>query len=257
MTLRYRTAGAWGAGIGANLSPAQVDENFYTLKTLIDGFTAPVGVGIASIDVVGTQMTIHLTDSSTQGPFALPFATFVMTGDWTADTDYVPMDLFVIAGGSQPGLYLVALAYHSDTDFDPAVTDTDGNPLLTFVLPYAPGGGAAGPLTVVNDTSLSWDLARADNGKYIRLNGDVPDASTEDNGFAVNIPTVDTDHPFDVGFYTTFRQSGTIQIAFDWGTSTTVNWPASLGPYSREQGSTVTIVYVGEDTWDISGDLSA
>lgn len=73
MTLRYRTTGDWGTGIGANLTAAQVDENFYTLKQQIDTVEASgvEGVGITSITVVGTQMTVYLSDGSTQGPFTI------------------------------------------------------------------------------------------------------------------------------------------------------------------------------------------
>lgn len=73
MTIRYRTTGAWGAGLGSDLSGAQVDENFYTLKQAVDAVAADAvtGVGISSITLVGTALTFYLTDASIQGPFAI------------------------------------------------------------------------------------------------------------------------------------------------------------------------------------------
>lgn len=73
MTLRYRTTGAWGAGTGYDLPADEVDENFYTLKQLIDAIPAgDAGVGVSNITSVGTQITFHLTDLTTLGPFNIP-----------------------------------------------------------------------------------------------------------------------------------------------------------------------------------------
>jgi hypothetical protein len=73
MTLRYRTTGAWGTGLGVNLTAAQVDENFHTLDQAIDAVPAgEAGVGISNITVVGTSITFHLTDATTLGPFTIP-----------------------------------------------------------------------------------------------------------------------------------------------------------------------------------------
>lgn len=73
MTLRYRTTGTWGAGLGVNLTAAQVDENFYTLKQEIDTVAASgvEGVGVTNATLVGTQLTFYLSDASTLGPFTL------------------------------------------------------------------------------------------------------------------------------------------------------------------------------------------
>jgi hypothetical protein len=76
VSLTFRTAGAWGAGIGANLTPAQVDENFYELQEWIAAFEAADAdpVGIANITQSGSTLTVHLTDSTALGPFQLPAA---------------------------------------------------------------------------------------------------------------------------------------------------------------------------------------
>jgi hypothetical protein len=78
MTIRYRTAGAWGPGEGTNLTAAQVDENFYTVDQKIDSEIAalPEPNGIANIVQDGTQITIILDDATEEGPFTLPQANF-------------------------------------------------------------------------------------------------------------------------------------------------------------------------------------
>ncbi|TIN76786.1 hypothetical protein [Mesorhizobium sp.] len=78
MTVVYRTAGAWGAGQGYNLTALQVDGNFYDLDQRIQAIedNPPEPVNISNITVTGTQMTIYLEDATVFGPFTLPQAHF-------------------------------------------------------------------------------------------------------------------------------------------------------------------------------------
>ncbi|MHB2169973.1 hypothetical protein [Alsobacter sp. R-9] len=73
MTMRYRTTGAWGAGIGANLTAAQIDENFYTLWQKIAEEIAALDspVGISNIVQTGLSFTVILSDATELGPFTL------------------------------------------------------------------------------------------------------------------------------------------------------------------------------------------
>jgi hypothetical protein len=91
MTIRYRTAGAWGPGEGTNLTAAQVDENFYTVDQKIDSEIAalPEPNCIANIVQDGTQITIILDDATEEGPFTLPQANFrpAITDDEDVPTD--------------------------------------------------------------------------------------------------------------------------------------------------------------------------
>jgi hypothetical protein len=66
----------WGSGKGSNLTPTEVDENFYDLdERVVDiELNPPLPVEISAITVVGASMTIHMADSSTFGPFTLPTA---------------------------------------------------------------------------------------------------------------------------------------------------------------------------------------
>jgi hypothetical protein len=130
MAVIYRTAGAWGAGQGSNLSAAQVDNNFWDnvsrLAIIEAGIAATVNQ-IASITVVGSQMTFLMEDATTFGPFTLPVATFSWRGAWTVDTTYSELDLFFASGF---GTYIVLLDHVSDPyAFDPFAVDIDSNPL--------------------------------------------------------------------------------------------------------------------------------
>lgn len=74
MSITYVTDGPWGAGTGIPKSAAVADAMIYELVQQIEaavaGAEAPVG--ISSIIQDGANLTVVLTDASTQGPFPLP-----------------------------------------------------------------------------------------------------------------------------------------------------------------------------------------
>ncbi|MEY9829824.1 hypothetical protein ABIA25_001639 [Sinorhizobium fredii] len=74
MPIIYRTAGAWGAGKGSNLTPTEVDENFHDLDERVDALETdpPSPVEISNITQAGNTITVHMSDGSTFGPFTLP-----------------------------------------------------------------------------------------------------------------------------------------------------------------------------------------
>lgn len=74
MSLTYRTAGPWGSGKGANLTPAEVDENFWQVEADITAAADAAGtpVGVSNITVSGTQMMVYLSDGTPLGPYTLP-----------------------------------------------------------------------------------------------------------------------------------------------------------------------------------------
>lgn len=78
MTITYRTAGAWGAGKGSNLTAAEFDGNNWDFAQRITALeTSPTEPNqISNITVVGTQMTIYLEGGASFGPFTLPQANF-------------------------------------------------------------------------------------------------------------------------------------------------------------------------------------
>src|SRR6476469_5575524 len=92
--MHFRTTdnAKWGAGKGANLTPAEVDGNFWDLdrRTAALETSPPQPVGIAQVTVTGSTFTIVLTDGSSRGPFNLPAAKFNLVGEWAPNTPYVP-----------------------------------------------------------------------------------------------------------------------------------------------------------------------
>ncbi|MBB4520469.1 UNVERIFIED_ORG: hypothetical protein M2435_001249 [Rhizobium sophorae] len=96
--ITFRTAGAWGAGKGSNLTPAEVDGNFYDLDGRVTDLedNPPTPNQIADITQDGNQITIVMDDASTFGPFTLPRSlsrpsiTTVVTGlELTPDTTQI------------------------------------------------------------------------------------------------------------------------------------------------------------------------
>lgn len=119
MAIVYRTAGDWGAGKGSNLTPAEVDENFYDLHGRVDTLetTPPTPNEITNITQSGSQLTIHMADASTFGPFTIPTAGMRWRGDWLPATSYGINDFFRDADTGD--IYLVILAHTSEATFDP------------------------------------------------------------------------------------------------------------------------------------------
>lgn len=125
MTIIYSTTGEWGAGIGGPLTAAQIDGNFYDLVqrviTLEDEPLEPTR--IASIEMVGSQFTVTLTDARVEGPFPLPLALFTWRGEWAAGEDYEALDVFFV---DSVGVYVVLQDHTSATEFDAQEANTEG-----------------------------------------------------------------------------------------------------------------------------------
>lgn len=135
MTIIYRTAGAWGAGKGSNLTPAEVDGNFWDHEQrllALEGASAPVS--ISNIIKIGSQLTIFMSDGSTYGPFTLPGASFRDRGTWEPGETYYEFDVFTDPDTNLR--YLVNQDHDAASSFDPAEENSDG--LLVFLLPNHP-----------------------------------------------------------------------------------------------------------------------
>lgn len=116
MALVYRTAGAWGPGIGQNLSAAQVDGNFRHLDqrmTSLEGNPLQA-VSISNITATSATMTVHLTDGTAIGPLVLPVAAFYVHGDWQPNTRYAVNDVLRYGNAS----YAVRVEHTSAATFD-------------------------------------------------------------------------------------------------------------------------------------------
>lgn len=228
---------------GSNLTPAEVDENFRTLVAAIEDFEAPAGVGITSFEVVGTTLTIHLSDGSTMGPYQLPVAAFKWSGEYVPGTAYNELDVFQITG---LGVYLVLRDYTAppaDTEgngFDPAVSDTEGE-LLQLMF----GTPTSAPIPLRAEAA-DFDLTTDHLGSYVSV--------SSGSDVDVSIPADFDPLP---GSLVTLRQVGAGQVIIApevlTETGVVVTSPETLK--SRKQGSTITLIYLGEFNWDLAGDL--
>lgn len=129
--LTFRTPGPTGAGLGRNLTPGELDNNFFRLAEAIvalqSGTTGAQINGIANINVNGTQMTITLLDGTVLGPFTLPVLKFQWREEWTQVTDYAALDVVKVTG---TGIYMVLISHTSDAvAFDQSATDSNGDAL--------------------------------------------------------------------------------------------------------------------------------
>lgn len=106
MAIIYRTTGAWGTGLGANLTAAQVDNNFYELAEAITALeenpTAPAE--ITNITQSGTVVTVHLSNGSS---YNLSFET---------SSTVLAADVVTITGTVFTPALAAAQAYHRCTN---------------------------------------------------------------------------------------------------------------------------------------------
>jgi hypothetical protein len=143
MGITYRTDGPWGPGLSEDLSPAQVDGNFWQLVQDITA-KAVQGVGIANFVVSGTEMTVVLTDHTLLGPYELPVSNISFGGEWQPDFPYVANTVITHVGTT----YMVLINHVSQATFDPYANDGMGNnyygQLLSNPSMVIPAGGAVG-----------------------------------------------------------------------------------------------------------------
>jgi hypothetical protein len=148
-----------GSGTGGNLTPVEVDLNFWELYTRLKNLedNPPVAVSITGMTVVGTQWQVNMSDGSHFGPFTLPLATFQLKGDWQNGFHYFELDIIVVDG---VGLFLVRIEHTTPAlpaVFDPLADDGSGHLLYLklfgegpriydfgFFAPGNPGEGVTG-----------------------------------------------------------------------------------------------------------------
>lgn len=165
MTILYRTAGAWGAGLGRRLTKAEVDNNWYQLQQQITTLGASIPAAARSVDDItvtsGDQLNFVMSDASTIGPFTLPSVTNQYKGAWAASTAYVKYDRVTNNGN----LYEVLYPHTSGLTFDANANDGLGHNYYVLILsnPGAslPSGGPTGWLLAKN-TSADFDFGLID-----------------------------------------------------------------------------------------------
>lgn len=96
----------------------------------------------------------------------------------------------------------------------------------------------------INTQTTSYTLTVDDAERYIRMN-----VATANN---VTVPT-NASVPIPVGRQVHIRQAGAGKTSIVASGGVTVNTPETLN--ARKQGSTLTLIKVATDTWDLMGDL--
>jgi hypothetical protein len=143
MAMIWRTTGPWGTANPGDLTPVQVDNNFWTLSLRITALetTPPVarGVAVGGVHVTLDQLTFTMTDASVEGPFTLPTATWQDVGNWVALSSLGRFKVFHNAGS----IYLSLRSHTTAATFDPARTDGPGLEYYSLIMaapaqPYDP-----------------------------------------------------------------------------------------------------------------------
>jgi hypothetical protein len=175
MTLHYRetdaVSGRWtGNTSGASLSAAQFDENTYTFAKGIEDLNAALSTSVVSLSSISqplpNELTFHLSDGSSLGPFTIPASAFHSTGAWAPSTPHAVNDTFYINGA----VYLVIFPDPGQSTFDASANDGLGHNYFEEMVPN-PGnsiatGGTAGMVytkTSSTDFAASWQLTHAVN----------------------------------------------------------------------------------------------
>ena len=134
VALKYRTDdnAQWGAGLGRDLQPQEIDQNFYDVEQRLAAVEQNPALPneIESISVDGNRMTITMADHTVFGPYILPQAAFRFTGAFQPNHNYRLYDFLV----ANDGLYLVL---HDFTSGDAFVFGADAQgPFYQFVMPF-------------------------------------------------------------------------------------------------------------------------
>lgn len=211
----YRTTDMtrWGLGLGADLSAAQIDINFWVLYSAITALQDHALTNENQIDffsVVKDQMFITMMNHQVFGPFQLPVAQWNFQGEWLPTTAYSVMDVVTYAGA----VYLVLFAHTSAPTFVPDANDGAGHNFYGLLLQQPsnqlPVGGFIGQRLAVsvagggNVPTSVWEYDKRNIGVYVQGKYDsneviiqyaIPEACTLPSGlvgssFFANTPSV-------------------------------------------------------------------
>jgi hypothetical protein len=251
VTVTYRTAGAWGAGKGSNLTAAEVDANFWDHEGRLDTLegTPPAPNNIADITVSGSQMTITMDDASTFGPFTLPTSRWRWREDFADATVYAVEDFFRDADTGS--IYRVLIAHTSATPFDPDLL-SGGDPVYELIIDASGFGAGGGGLfsDVVVDTGATYTVSETDAGKLIQLEYD-----TGGVGPTVEIANDSTAFDLAVGTTIGFAQYGSERITIDELGASIIYDNTKHHPQTDHQYSVIYLTKIDVDTWLLHGDL--
>lgn len=252
MTIVYRTAGAWGAGKGSNLTPAEVDGNFYDHEGRVAALeaTPPTPNNIANITASGSQLTITMDDASTFGPFTMPTSRWIWTGDFADATAYSINDVF--SDPDTGSLYIVLIGHTSATPFDPDLL-SGGDPVYELVIDAAGlGGGGIAGVVVTTSATINPTLDQAFNlFECQHYNSAEYAAGTNKTDFV--LPS-NTTIAYEIGTRLWVYCNGN-HIHIYGGSGATVYYPEDRDPFVRNYGSLAVCTKIGTNSWVLSGEL--
>lgn len=229
----------WGVGKGAPATAHEHDESHFALSERIRALeeSPPVAVSISSITQSGSQLTFHMSDGGTFGPFAMPVAVFQERGAWRAGRDYQRLDTVRVGG---QGRFLILKAHHSEAPFDPDRIVT-GSPAYYLL--------SEDGIIFGDDIEESRDLASGDVARFKLITG-----GSAGDPVQINLIEESTDAPWNAGDQATFETHGaSLEIVADTG----VTLICSALPQSRTiDGSVMNLLYHGNDLWTLTGDLA-
>lgn len=245
MTITYRTAGAWGAGKGSNLTAAEVDGNFYDLDQRLDALEAaiPAPNEIASFNLSGSQLSVVMDDATIFQAGSLITARFNFRGDWTPSTAYAHLDVVRATGGT----FVVFAPHTSGAVFNADELNVDDERLynylsldaqLTHAVVDFPGTGEKLHTATLNQANA-----------YFRFHTDAP-ADAE-----FKIPN-NTTVAFPIGTEFTICQRGT-QTVLVWVDSPDdlYGHPSSLFTTSGV-GTVVVAKKISATEWELHGEYA-
>lgn len=148
----------------------------------------------------------------------------------------------------------------AETGFDLAPADEN---------PLPPAGATGQVLTKASDADndVEWKSPASDADVFVALNNQTVDYTLtilDGSGyvrFASDTPVVCTvpanvDVAFPLGSQINLRQVGLGALSVAPASNVTINYPADLAPTARGQHSTLALIKVAEDEWDLTGDMA-
>jgi hypothetical protein len=244
MVVRYRNAGAWGAGEGMRLTSLQVDENFFTLEERVqDIIDNPIpGLGIANLSLVGTRTLRVTMEDNTTHDFLIPIAAPHWRDEWTPDTDYLALDRFWVDG---VGLFLVLRDHTSAEAFDPNATEEDTDGIHDLYYQEFGLAGLAAPVGFIEDSAYTLALAQLNHFLVCTADTSGCEVTIPDND-VVEIPVGSEYHFFPAG--------GTVSI---FGSGDVFIYPVEGFLFETAgTGRPITVKKVATDDWCVFGALA-
>lgn len=226
ITFRTTDGTRWGPGLGADLSAAQIDINFWVLYSAVSALQdhQDASAGIDHLVVNGQNLYVYLTNHLVLGPYTLPTSQWNFRQGWAPLTNYAVFDVFTESGA----VYLVTFAHRSNSEFAAGATDGLGHGYYAILL-------AAPPSELPNDGTpgqvLTWTTSPGD------VNWKTP---TRNIGFYMEtVPD-----PLDVIFRWPFTEVTTFPIGLTGSQATHFTPPTGLQDYQIYQaGSNIGTIH--------------